>query len=70
MRVVEISTLLDAPRALVWAYARNGEQLADATAGFVAFDGLPDGDFEAGHRYDLRISIFGLTPWVPYSIEI
>lgn len=70
MRTVHLTHDYDAPARNVWEVAIDYECLAEATQGLVSFEGLPDGQVQAGQSFTVMVSLFGRLPQQPYHMEI
>ena len=55
----------------LWRSATNFDHLAKVVAPLVRFRGTPQGSIDPTLRaLDVEVSMFGITPWAPYRMEI
>lgn len=59
-----------APARVVWEIATDIDSYREAMGRLMAFDGLPSGSIEQGQKLDVRVSLFGITPWQDYSMNV
>ena len=69
-RVVTMSHDYDATPSRLWAVATDWDCLRRAVAGMATFGLLPDKPMQKGQVIHTTISLFGLLPAFPYTLEI
>lgn len=69
-RTITLTHDYPAPARAVWEIATDMESYREAMGRLMAFDGLPSGSIEEGQHIDVRVSLFGITPWQDYSMTV
>ncbi len=70
MKTVELTHDYDASADRLWRMANDFGALEKVTHGTIRFQNMPGGQTKTGQIADVRVSIFGLTPWQDYRMEV
>lgn len=69
-RTITLTHDYPAPARVVWEVATNMDSYREAMGRLMIFDGLPSGSIEEGQKIDVRVSLYGITPWQDYSMTV
>lgn len=59
-----------APARAVWDIATDMDSYREVMGRLMTFDALPSGAITQGQKVDVRVSLFGITPWQDYAMTV
>jgi ligand-binding SRPBCC domain-containing protein len=69
-RRVRTEHIYEVEASRLWSSCVSYADLAETMASLVTYQGLPDGELQAGQRLELKVTHFRITPPVPWWIEV